>query len=141
MSQLCTCLATCVECSSARLRSHGSLILSLSAPNGAARGTALYYLSGPVNSTAIIHRVEARACEQVSPCTASLSCTVTCQHNTKETSATLPPGIKTRHWENVALSFPSRRSLGTRINHHFLPHLHTAELAISNWAHLGGEPP
>lgn len=50
-----------------RVHSHDSLILSLSAPNGAARGTALYYLSGPVNSAAIIHP---RVYEQVSPCAA-----------------------------------------------------------------------
>lgn len=50
-------LSVYVQCSHVRLHSHHSLFLSLSAPNGAARGTALYYLSGPVNSTAIIHCV------------------------------------------------------------------------------------
>lgn len=47
---LCMCIYSCVH-----LHLQDSLILSLSASNGAASGTALYYLSGPVNSKAITH--------------------------------------------------------------------------------------
>lgn len=50
------CLGMCTY-SRVRVHSHDSLILSLSVPNGAASGTALYYLSGPVNSKPITHSV------------------------------------------------------------------------------------
>lgn len=39
------------------VHSRSSLILSLSRPNGAASGTAVYYLCGPVNSKPITHFV------------------------------------------------------------------------------------
>lgn len=55
------CPGVCIY-SPVHVHSHDSLILSLSVPNGAAGGTALYYLSGPVNSEAITHSECPRVC-------------------------------------------------------------------------------
>lgn len=83
---VCVCICTL----------NGSLILSLSVPNGAASGTALYYLSGPVNIKPITLCVSLCKCVGVFSnikqllsvymclcmyhCLQFLSCTATCQH-------------------------------------------------------------
>lgn len=53
---ICVCGYMCTHLC-VHVHTHDSLILSLSVPNGAASGTALYYLSGPVNSKPITHSV------------------------------------------------------------------------------------
>lgn len=106
MSQLCTCRATCVECSSARLQSHGSLILSLSAPNGAARGTALYYLSGPVNSTAITHWWKCAGANKCLRARPAVGITVVHRHMSWRERDVRDTGTKTRDWEKAAFLFP-----------------------------------
>lgn len=58
---VCVCLGMCMYLC-VHVHSHDSLILSLSVPNGAASGTALYYLSGPVNSKPITHSVWVWVC-------------------------------------------------------------------------------
>lgn len=91
----CVCLCVHGQCSLVCLHSHDSLFLSLSAPNGAAGGTALYYLSGPRQWRGH-HSLSARAQMRTSvsvhgPLSASLSCGVACQHNKKETSGNTSP--------------------------------------------------
>lgn len=82
--------------------SRDSLILSLSAPNGADSGTALYYLSGPVNSKPITQsasKCTMRRSSQVSQsvcacvgahCSPSLSRSATRQHNKQRWTPVLP---------------------------------------------------
>lgn len=66
---MCTSLGVLVH-------SHDSLILSLSVPNGAASGTALYYLSGPVNSKPITHSECVYVC--TTPHTSGYVCVCLC---------------------------------------------------------------
>lgn len=89
-------------CMCAHALSRNSLILSLSAPLGADSGTALYYLSGPVNSKPITHsasKCTMRRSSQVSQsvcvcvgahCSPSLSRSATRQHNKQRWAPVLP---------------------------------------------------
>lgn len=107
-------------CMYAHALSRDSLILSLSAPNGAASGTALYYLSGPVNSKPITHsasKCTVRRSSQVSQsvcacvgahCSPSLSRSATRQHNKQRWTPVSPVSSRGhRDGEGLELRPPS----------------------------------
>lgn len=116
---MCVWVRLCV-CMYAHALSRDSLILSLSAPNGAASGTALYYLSGPVNSKPITHsasKCTVRRSSQVSQsvcacvgahCSPSLSRSATRQHNKQRWTPVSPVSSRGhRDGEGLELRPPS----------------------------------